>query len=171
MRKNSFKNYLISFSGVFILLVFLYLVINFIPPFSSYHTYVIQTPSMTPTINVGDLVFIKETDSINDYKTGDIIAFYTNINATEEDEVVVHYLAQITTDQDGIKTFKSKPEVSDDLDSWTLEESDLIGIYDFKISGIGNALMFFKTIPGMVLLIINVWLIFYVIDVFKKNNK
>jgi signal peptidase len=126
---------------------------------------------MTPSINVGDLVFIKETDSINDYKTGDIIAFYTNINATEEDEVVVHYLAQITTDQDGVKTFKSKPEVSDDLDSWTLEESDLIGIYDFKISGIGNALMFFKTIPGMVLLIINVWLIFYVIDVFKKNNK
>lgn len=168
--KDTIYSYTKSIGSIIIIFAILYIVFNFIPPFSEYNTYVIQTNSMEPVINVGDMVFIKDTE-IDDLSGGDIIAFYVDINNDNNDEVVVHYLNQIITDQNGTKTFKTKPEISDQIDSWTIEENDIVGIYEFKINSIGSVLMFFQTIPGIAVLLLNVWIIFYVIDFFKSSKK
>lgn len=167
--KDTILGYAKSILTILIIFAVLYGIINFIPPFSRYNTYIIQTNSMEPVIDVGDMVFIKDTE-IKDLNAGEIIAFYTDINNDNEDEVVVHYINQIITDENGTKTFKTKPEISDQIDSWTIEEDDIVGIYDFKINGIGNIIMFFQTIPGIAILLINIWIISYVIDYFKKDK-
>lgn len=124
---------------------------------------------MTPVINVGDVVIVKET-SIEDVKVGDIAAFYTDINNDGTDDVVVHYIDMITTTDDE-KTFKTKPEVSDSQDDWVLEEDDIIGIYEFQINNVGSFLLFLQSWPGRIFIIVDVVIILYIIDYFEKNKK
>ena len=73
----------------------LFCLFNYLPYFTSRTHYIIVSDSMYPEIKVGDIAVINKTVEIQNLKQGDIIAFYANLDLVGEDEVVVHYVANI----------------------------------------------------------------------------
>ncbi len=174
MKKNKYKKETldsIKFIGILIAIFIVFkLVFAFIPPFNDYSVFAIQTDSMDPIIAVGDIVIVKEINS-EDIEVGDIMAFSVDITGDGEDDVVVHYIAEIDTFNDEL-VFNTKPHVSDLQDSWTIEERDLIGIYKYQVNGIGKVLLFAQSWVGIVFILVDIIIISIAYDMlFGKINK
>lgn len=56
--------------------------------------YVVSSKSMTPVLNVGDVIIVQKNISFDKIKTGDIIAF---VNPGEHNEIIVHRVVQMLT--------------------------------------------------------------------------
>lgn len=160
----------LKFLGVLILIVIVFkLVFAYIPPLNKYNLFVIQTGSMEPVIAPGDVVIVKEINP-EDIVVGDIMAFRVDINSDGEDDVVVHYIAEINA-FNGELVFKTKPHVSDLQDGWTIEEKDIIGVYNYQINGIGNALSFAQSWVGLIFIIIDIIIISIGYDMLFGNKE
>ncbi len=154
-----------------------YLFFNYVPFVAKYNHYVIATGSMDPVIKAGDVVFIDTSINPDDLKVGDIIAFYTDKDPNDDDnakdDIVVHYIAEITT-VDGIRVFRSKPEISDSMDSWYIYDWNIIGLEVGKVSKIGPLVMFAQSKIGRITLLVDIVVIYAIIEVMsydKKKNK
>jgi signal peptidase len=150
-----------------------YVLFNYVPFIAKYDHYVIATNSMEPVIDVGDIVIIDTDVNYEELEAGDIIAFYADIRGDGKQEVVVHYLASVTTGEEG-RTYRTKPEVSEELDPWTLDDADLVGTHVATIPKIGPVLLFAQSTIGRIALILDVVLIYVLFSFFpstKKPNK
>lgn len=136
-----------------------------IPDFMGYKPFVVLSGSMESSINIGDLVIVKETD-INDIKKDDIIAF------KNEDIVITHRVIEVINDGNSVK-YKSKGDNNNVEDDFLVNAEDVEGVYLTKISGLGNALMFLSKPIGMLVIILTViviaGLIFFI--TFKPSKK
>lgn len=126
---------------------------------------IVLTGSMSGTIESGDLAIIKETD-VNSLKPGDIIAFRNN-----ENTVTTHRIINITNTEGEIQiTTKGDSNPTEDLGEVTKEKIE--GKYIFKISGLGNFLMYIKEPQGLVgvmIIILAVGLLWIVVGGNKKK--
>ncbi len=122
---------------------------NKIPNFLGYKNFIVITGSMKPTLNIGDIVFVKET---TDIKNKDIVSFKTN-NA-----VVTHRIVEIKK-EDGKTLYITKGDANSDNDTELLSIENIEGKYSFKIPFLGNVILFFQRPIGM----ISLFLIFSVI--------
>ncbi len=174
MKKNRYKKEIIDTIKFILLLIVIVvvfkLVFTYVPPLNKYDLYVIKTDSMDPIILPGDIVVIKEIDS-GDIKVGDIMAFHVDINGDNVDDVVVHYIAEINSNNNEL-IFKTKPHVSELHDRWTIEEQDLIGIYTYQVNYLGKIIMFAQSWVGKIILVADVIIISVIYDVlFSKKKK
>lgn len=92
--------------------------------------YIVQTPSMTPIIGVGDVVFVNER--IFDLQPGDIGAYAMTNPDTGEAITITHRV--ISVNDDGTYTFKGDANNTSDPD---VNASDIVGKYVFRIPKIG----------------------------------
>lgn len=162
----------LKFIGLLILVfVVINLVVTFIPPFNKYDVFTVTTDSMDPVIAPGDIVVTKEVNP-EDIKVGDIMAFHVDITDDSLDDVVVHYIDEINHHGDNL-VFKTKPHISDLQDSWTIEESDLIGLYQYQINGVGKILLFAQSWIGRIMILVDIIIVSVVYDVLfgKKKSK
>lgn len=151
----------------------IYLILNYVPFFANRQSLVIVTNSMEPTINVGDIAIINKNYDVETLTVDNIIAFYADLNDDNEEEIVVHYIASIVKDEFDHYTIRTKREGAInpiDWDSWQLDETDLVGIYSFKIPVIGRFVLFLSSWFGKIVVIINIVIIALVIDFFKKEK-
>lgn len=174
MKKIKIKKEFISTIKFIAILVFVYFIVTlsftYLPFLNKYHTFVIQTNSMEPVIDVGDAILVKEID-VNEIVVGDIIAFYVDINNDGVDEVVVHYIAEINPFEDEL-IFKTKPEISNEIDSWTIEEDDIVGEYRSQIVGVGNLILFSQSWIGRIIIVLDLVIFSFVYDyLFNKKKK
>lgn len=169
-KSNKKKNAgLRFFLSVVIIVVLGYVVLNYVPFISKYDHYVIATGSMDPVIKIGDVVIIDTSTSLDELQEGDIIAFYADIFDNGTKEIVVHYLYSIT-DVDGVRIFNTKPEISDQIDPWDLVDEDIVGSLSFKIAKIGPLLMFAQSTIGRIVLVIDVVVIYLLIELVPKSE-
>lgn len=149
-----------------------YLVFNYVPFIAKYDHYVIATNSMEPVINVGDIVIIDTGIDHEDLVEDQIIAFYADIRGNGEKVVVVHYLDTIIT-TDGVRTYRTRPEIDDDLDSWTLQDFEIVGAHVATIGKIGPILLFAQSTIGRIVIIADVVIIYILMSAFpsKKTKK
>lgn len=157
------------------LLVTLYLVVTlaftYVPFLNKYKIYAIQTNSMEPIIFPGDLVIVEEKDP-TEIMVGDITAFHIDITNDGEDDVIVHYIDEIIQHTEDELVYRSKAEISDIQDSWTIEEQDIIGVYVRNVGGIGKVLLFLQSWVGKVVLLVDIIIISVIYDaLFKKKDK
>ncbi|MDD4355382.1 MAG: S24/S26 family peptidase [Candidatus Izemoplasmatales bacterium] len=148
-----------------------YFLFNYVPFFSRLTHYVILTESMEPIINADDLVIVDQHIPPTDLSEGDIIAFKVTVRSREV--VVVHYLAQVIEDPDsGITTYRTKPEVSSQLDNWVLEESDIVGRHLLTIPKVGGFLQFVQAPIGKLIFVVDVLALYWLFKfIFKKEDK
>ncbi len=155
------------------LLILIFAVINviftFIPPFNKYHIFAVQTDSMDPIIAPGDIVITKEIKP-EDVKVGDIMAFYVDITNDSVDDVVVHYIDDIQSYNNEL-IFKTKPHVSDIQDRWTIEEVDLIGVYQYQVNGLGKILLFMQSWVGRIIILLDIIIISVLYDILFGKKK
>jgi len=173
---NKMKKQLIGFgkfaawtAGIFLLLYGLF---HFVPGIAKYDFFSIGSGSMEPIIMTGDLVVIDSSVNLDDLLPGDIIAVDpgVDVNGDGINDVIVHYLDSVTT-VDGVREYRTKPEISDDQDPWILTDEDIIGIYVLKISKVGSFLMFAQSTFGKIVLIADVLVIYALFEIIFADDK
>ena len=150
MKKKS--SFLLSIAGVVMCVVFgILLLFNVIivikgtvnpevpPSVFGVTPMVVQSGSMSGNaedhIEVGDLIFTVSTDT-DKLQTGDVISFM------EDGLVITHRITAIDIDENGGKLFTTKGDANNVEDSKPVAEDQVIGIYRFRLAGVGDFAMF-----------------------------
>lgn len=175
MKKDELIKHTIEIVKFIFIIALVYVVFllafRFVPFLSRYDHYVILTGSMEPTIDVGEIVIIDTEISPKELVEGDIVAFYIDLNNDGEDEVVVHYIDEVIPYGIDTLRFKTHSEVSDTQDPWTVEESDIIGIYAYQFDSIGKLLLFANSLLGKIVIILDIVLLYMFVQYIKKPNQ
>ena len=124
----------------------------------------IQTDSMYPTIDPGDLVLatgVKDPSKLqkktDDYP-GDIITYWTVING--ERVLNTHRIVEIY-DGGGYLIFQTKGDNNTLEDPLTVHESEVVGQYKARIPGVGKVFDYLQTSTGfLIVVVIPVFLFF-----------
>ena len=133
----------------------------------------IQTDSMYPTIDPGDLViatgvedpstlravgkYLDENGNEVEYE-GDIIAYWTIING--ERVLNTHRIVGIY-DGGGYLIFETKGDNNTTADPLTVHESEIVGQYKLKVPGVGKVFDYLQTSTGfLIVVVIPVFLFF-----------
>ena len=128
----------------------------------------IQTESMYPILNPGDLIFDTSVKDPADLKVGDIITYWTVING--ERVLNTHSIYEIY-DGGGYLIFATKGENNTSADPLTVHESEIVGKYTgVKIGGLGKAFDYLQTSTGfLVVVVIPVFIFFlyYLVQFFR----
>ena len=116
-------------------------------------------------IEAGDLIFVGKADP-EELKVGDVIAYM------EEDStsVVTHRTIEIKTAEDGTPFFITKGDANNVEDDTPVTVDRLIGIYQFRIAGVGNFALFLQTPIGMLLFIGVPLLAFIIYDILRRQH-
>ena len=126
----------------------------------------IQTPSMKPTINDGDLIVSTKIDA-KDLRPGDIITYWTVING--ERALNTHRIENIY-DGDGFLIFETKGDANTSADPLTVHEKELVGIYRFRLPGVGKMFDYLKTGTGFFIIVVIpvfIFFIFHLVQFFR----
>lgn len=134
-------------------------------PFFSLYT--IISPSMTPNINVYDVVFVAKTNA-KKLKKGDVISFYVK-GSKFGDTPVTHRIIDIETLGNGENAFKTKGDYNLEADEWRypVTDSDIIGKVLFKIPSLGRLQFFLTSKKGWFIVILLPALAIIAFDLFK----
>ena len=126
---------------------------------------IITTDSMEPTINGGDLIFVKIASS-DDVEVGDVISFWDPSNSNV---IVTHTLKEVYYKNDDL-LFKTKGDNNNDFDKTPVPAENLIGIYSFKIPYVGRIGMFLQSTLGLFTCLLIPLTIVLIID-YCRNRK
>ena len=98
------RDVIIVVAGVAIVWLGLRLVFDTNNPF-----YVVSSSSMVPTLKINDVLVVRDGGSWSTLKVGDIIVFE---RPDGEDRVIVHRVAEITTQPDGDRIVRTKGDAN-----------------------------------------------------------
>lgn len=124
----------------------------------------VQTDSMEPTFNVGDLIFVKTTDANDIFNVDDIVTFKTIINGQEA--LNTHRITQVHETVVGgqtLRTYNTKGDkvgLEEDLEEITTNQ--IVALYtEAKIGGLGSVIDYMQSQSGfLVMVVIPLGLIF-----------
>jgi len=130
-----------------------------IPDFLGYKNFVILSGSMEGALNIGDIIFVKETKKI---KKGDIISY------RENQAVVTHRVVNIIS-KDGKNYYQTKGDANPTIDTGFVSIDEIEGYYCFKIPKIGKIVMFFQTKTGIIIFFVLFLLIYLFKEIIAKK--
>ncbi len=132
---------------------------NEIPNFFGYKSFIVVTGSMEPTLNVGDIVFVKET---TDIKEQDIISF------KEQNAIITHRVVGIKRENDK-DYYITKGDANSGNDTELVSIEDVEGKYSFKILWVGNVILFLQK-PVVLIILFLILLVVFVIEPKKSKE-
>lgn len=112
--------------------------------------YIVTSGSMQPTIGPGDVVVTKDV-SPGDIERGDVVTF--NADSNTQRGYVTHRVVE-AREENGKRYFKTKGDANDDPDPGYVPASAAHGVQHFHIPYLGYLLLFARSTPGLVALII-----------------
>lgn len=118
-----------------------------VPDVFGYKPMIVLSGSMETSIYTGDLVFVKMVNT-NTLKENDIIAFRNETNT-----VTTHRIVELVK-ENGNTLFRTKGDNNNTEDAKLVLANEVEGIYVFKISGLGNVLMFLKEPKTLMILLL-----------------
>ncbi|MEK7595392.1 MAG: signal peptidase I [Patescibacteria group bacterium] len=109
----------------------------------------VQSGSMFPSVPMGSLIVVKQFEN---YAIGDVITFR---NTSRSKETTTHRISKVKRDQ-ALKpvTFSTKGDSNDADDSGQISAESVLGKVIFSVPLVGFPLLFVKTLPGFISLII-----------------
>lgn len=115
-----------------------------------FRVYDISTPSMKPSYNPGDLIFVKLTNA-KDIKLDDVITFTPS---KEGKSYITHRVIEKIDDYQstGKPAFKTKGDANGSADSFVVNSQQIIGVVKWSVPFLGKVVKFVK--QNLVLLII-----------------
>lgn len=128
----------------------------------------IQTKSMYPTLNSGDMIFDSAVKDPSQLAIGDIITYWTVIDG--ERVLNTHRITQIY-DGGGHLIFQTKGDNNTIEDSLTVHESEIVGQYNgAKIAGLGKVFDYLQTSTGFLIVVVvpvALFFIYHLIQFFR----
>ena len=140
---------------------------NSVPSIFGYKPFIVLSGSMETDIYVGDLVFVKEVNP-STLKVNDIIAFRDS-----ENFVTTHRIINILN-IDKERCFETKGDNNNTKDESIVCPDSIEGKYHFKISKVGNAILFIQQPLGFIVLMLTLLIIcifIYLISNKKISNQ
>lgn len=134
-----------------------------IPSFLGKQLFIVETNSMKPLFDGGDLIVNKKVDP-KTLKVGDVVAY------SEEKVVVTHRIEEIQ-EEDGKLSFITKGDANNAADINPVSEDNVESIYWFRIKNLGRVAMFMQTPFGMFLFVGLPVIGFIVYDILRQKNK
>ncbi len=128
-----------------------------VPDIFGYKSFIVVSGSMEPTINIGDIVIVRESDDI---KVNDIISFKLN------GSIITHRVKEINANGKII----TQGDANNTIDGEGLSLDDIEGKYAFKINKVGNIILFLRTQRGLITLIA-IFGIIIAFSAFKDEKK
>lgn len=111
----------------------------------SWHTYVVQSGSMEPSISTGDVIFIAQK---NDYELNDTITFKDSNNRT-----VTHRITQKNETSSGTE-FITKGDANQTVDTEPVPAERVVGEVAWVLPRFGYVIQFGRTPWGFILFFI-----------------
>lgn len=127
--------------------------------------YTIISPSMTPNINIYDVVVSKKVKSPNEIKVGDVITFIST-SQISRGMTVTHRVVEIIKDENGI-AYKTKGDNNLSPDGAPAEYNNVIGKVVLKIPKLGRLQEFISSKGGWIIAIVLPALIIIISDIVK----
>ena len=148
-----------------VILINSYIKPNEVPSFLGWKPFIVLSGSMETEIYAGDLAVVKEVDT-NTLKKGDIIAFKSG--GIE----ITHRIYDIVQ-EDGITKYITKGDNNNTEDNGYVLPEQIEGLYQFKISRLGNLAMFVQTPTGMIICLSIPCIILILLQIVesRKNKK
>lgn len=125
----------------------------------------IESPSMVPTFDVGDLIICKQIDDVNSLQVDDVITFWTLIDGQKVKNT--HRIVKINKSENSVSfiTRGDNNPIDDELPAY---QSELIGKWtNVKFSGAGNVMAFLRTKLGFFVCIIIPMALFFLFELYK----
>ncbi len=139
---------------------------NGVPSILGIRPFSIQTESMYPTLEPGDLIISTAVEP-EDLRVDDIVTYWTVING--ERVLNTHRITDIY-DGGNHLIFATKGDNNTTADSMTVHASEIVGIYRFRIPGVGKVFDFLQTSTGFFLIIVLpvfMFFIYHLVQFFK----
>lgn len=127
--------------------------------------FTIISPSMTGTLNVYDVVFTKKINN-NDYKTGDIITFYST-NDFFKGTPITHRIVDVVETTGSGKMYVTKGDANSAVDSDKVYPSNVLGKVLFKVPQLGRVQFFLASKGGWLIGILIPALAIIAYDIYK----
>ncbi|MBQ8293554.1 MAG: signal peptidase I [Bacilli bacterium] len=127
--------------------------------------FIVLTDSMDPEIKSGDLIICNKIDP-DEVKVDDIISFFDP--AGNGVSVVTHRVLEII-EEDGTLKFRTKGDNNNTEDQMLVPADKVIGIYKFRIGGLGNVAMFMSTTAGLILCVFCPLVLFIGYDIVRRK--
>ena len=124
---------------------------NGVPSILGVEFFSIQTNSMSPTLESGDLAIGTVVKDKTTLRKDDIITYWTVING--ERTLNTHRIQGIY-DGGGFLIFETKGDNNPAADPLTVHQSEVVGKYVGKISGVGKVMDYLQTPTGFLLVIV-----------------
>lgn len=134
-----------------------------IPSFLGKKLFIVETDSMKPLFNGGDLIVTKNVD-VKDLKVGDVISY------REGKVVVTHRIEKINTEEDKL-SFITKGDANNTEDIKPVSAESVESIYWFRVRNMGKVSMFMQTPIGMMIFIGLPVLGFIAYDILRQKKK
>ena len=131
-----------------------------------YKPMIVMSGSMDPTIKVGDLIIVEETD-LKDLKKNDIIAF-----RVKDDTLVSHRIMDISYDGNRYY-FETKGDNNNTKDDNLVKDKNVEGKYIFRIAKLGSFLIFISQPTGFIALLLAAIILFLIVIliIHSKSDK
>ncbi|MDO5018610.1 MAG: signal peptidase I [Lagierella massiliensis] len=159
MKRKTFISYIfLIFNIIFIFFIGLNLYFpEKVMDVFKFRPFIIVSDSMSPVIEIGDIVIITKTNT-KELEVGDIISFRW------DDKNIIHYVADIRENEKKERVFKTRNEQAknpSEWDYWSIDEDSINGKSSFKIPKLGYLGLFLRSRQGMfsILILIIVFLL------------
>lgn len=110
---------------------------------------VVVSGSMVPTLNVGDMIFIRGMPA-EKIEVGTIIVFHS---PSEYDTLVVHRVVQ-KSNNNGTIYFRTKGDFNRYTDLWTVPDKNIVGVYSARVPYVGIVVMWLRTLEGTAFIVV-----------------
>lgn len=150
------------FTAFIVLLSVVLLTVGLIPVFTSYEGYYVSTDSMTPVINVGDLVFTKKVE-FEDIEVGDVLTFTRNGSK----KFFSHRVVEINARE---KSFRTKGDYNNVRDPGYTSFESVVGRVENKLPLLGFVPLALSTGWGKAALVL-IYVLYIAVEVENIASK
>lgn len=124
----------------------------------------VETDSMKPTFQSGDLIFIKKCDT-SKLNEGDIITFHTIID--NQYALNTHRILKIE-EANGVRSYTTVGDNNNGIaDQHVISDGDIVGKYVGHISDLGKVMDFLSSSTGFLIVIVFPMLLFFIYQVYN----
>ena len=132
---------------------------NGVPSVLGLEFFSIQTDSMAPFLEAGDLAVGRVIKDKSDLRPGDIITYWTVING---ERVLNTHRIEAVYDGGGYLIFGTKGDNNPSADPLTVHESEVVGKHVAKVPAVGKALDYLQTPTGFLIVIVVPVFLFFI---------
>ena len=125
----------------------------------------VDSQSMSPTFNEGDLIICKQIDDVKSLEIGDVITFWTIIDGQKVKNT--HRIVAIN-EIDNTRSFVTRGDNNPQDDTVPASANDIIGKWtDVKLGGFGKVMNFLRTKTGFFICIVIPMAVFFLVELYK----